>query len=78
MEEQQMSKKVCSLILGVLMLTVSAVCAESNVVSLDVDKDGAISVQEARVMPELLEQFAQLDVNGDGKIDMAELAAYKG
>ncbi len=72
-----MVQKVYCLTLAALMLTVSAAFASDEPIALDVDKDGAISVQEAEVMPELSEQFVQLDVNKDGKLDMVEFAAFK-
>ncbi|MCS6767066.1 MAG: hypothetical protein MO847_12085 [Candidatus Protistobacter heckmanni] len=41
---------------------------------IDKDGDGMISREEAAARPELLKRFDKLDTNGDGKLDMMELA----
>ncbi len=43
--------------------------------SLDRNQDGYISIAEADADAYLADQFAKLDVNGDGLLDKQELAA---
>ncbi len=45
---------------------------------LDKDADRSISKQEARVNRHLFEHFNKVDQNGDGKLDKAELSAFRG
>ena len=71
-----MTKKVFYAALATLFLTTGTVCAGTTFETLDVDKDGAISQQEAEAMPELTEQFAKLDLNKDAKLDMDEFAKF--
>ena len=40
--------------------------------ALDKDKDGFISMQEAKANPELAKKFKQADKNGDGKLSRME------
>lgn len=70
-----MLKKTCLLVTAFMMAASVSFAAGDLGTQLDVDKDGYISAQEAESMPEILEQFDKLDVNKDGKIDMAEIAA---
>ena len=42
--------------------------------SLDTNKDGHVSRDEAKNSSELSKQFSQLDKDGDGKLSAAELA----
>ena len=68
--------KKASLIVTALMLTASVSFAAGDIATqLDADKDGFVSAQEAEIMPEVMAQFDKLDVNKDGKLDMAEMAA---
>lgn len=41
----------------------------------DQDADKALSANEAAAIPALAERFAQVDVNGDGKVSVAEFVA---
>ena len=43
----------------------------------DLNSDGSISREEARVKPGLSEYFDAADTNGDGVLDAAELKARK-
>jgi hypothetical protein len=43
--------------------------------SLDANKDGHISREEAKNSSELNKQFSQLDKDGDGKLSAAELGS---
>jgi hypothetical protein len=40
--------------------------------TLDVNKDGRISMPEASVDPKLVESFSTADKNGDGYLDISE------
>jgi Ca2+-binding EF-hand superfamily protein len=44
--------------------------------TLDTNKDGKISLEEARADPGLYEDFAMLDVNHDGYLSPAEFQAW--
>jgi len=44
--------------------------------TLDTNKDGKISLEEARADPGLYEDFAMLDVNHDGFLSPAEFQAW--
>jgi hypothetical protein len=46
--------------------------------SLDTNKDGYVSREEAKNSSALSKQFGQLDKDGDGKLSAAELAAASG
>ncbi len=71
-----MTKKIFYATLATLFLATGTVCAGNSFETLDVDKDGAISQIEADAMPELTKQFADLDMNKDGKLDMDEFALF--
>ena len=71
-----MTKKIFYATLATLFLATGTVCAGNSFETLDVDKDGAISQIEADAMPELAKQFADLDMNKDGKLDMDEFALF--
>lgn len=45
---------------------------------LDLDADGFITFVEARQVPGLPEKFAEVDVDGDNKLNAAEYAAFQG
>ncbi|WP_035275916.1 EF-hand domain-containing protein [Desulfogranum japonicum] len=63
---------------GLLFITGGSVVAGDLHSALDIDKDGYVTAHEAEVMPELIEQFAVLDANRDGKLDAAELSLFNG
>ncbi len=46
-------------------------------IKLDLDADGFITLAEARQVPELVEKFGQVDVDGDRKLNTAEYAEYQ-
>lgn len=72
-----MVKKIMCIVATAMLCSGVAIAAEENPVMLDFDKDGYITAKEAEVMPDLLAQFDKLDENKDGKLDMAEISAYK-
>jgi hypothetical protein len=44
---------------------------------LDVNRDGQISIQEAKKSSEVSKNFSQVDANKDGKLNAAEFAALE-
>ena len=44
---------------------------------LDANRDGQISLEEAKKAPEVSKKFVQADTNQDGKLDAAEFAALE-
>lgn len=70
-----MSKK--ALIAAVAFAASSAAMAEGIYSSLDADKNGAISQEEAAVLPSLVEQWKQLDADGNGELSVEEFAKFE-
>jgi starvation-inducible outer membrane lipoprotein len=74
--------------LTALLLMVTALCLFSasafaavksdtpDFESLDADRNGFISTEEAASCEELITDFAKIDANQDGKLDQAEYAAF--
>lgn len=70
--------KKLSLIAMLLLFSAASVAAEQTIYNeLDANKDGAISQDEAAVLPVLKEQWKELDANADGKLDQAEFAKFE-
>jgi len=70
-------KKMLSVVAVALAFGASAAYAdEAAFTALDIDKDGMISVEEAKVDEALAAKFAELDANKDEKLDMTEFAAF--
>ncbi len=44
---------------------------------LDTNRDGQISLDEAKKSPEIAKKFVRADANQDGKLDAAEFAALE-
>jgi Ca2+-binding EF-hand superfamily protein len=62
------------LITGLLVAVSGAVIAESpKLFILDADKDGLISVEEAKLDSDLSEAFTTLDINQDGYLSELEM-----
>jgi Ca2+-binding EF-hand superfamily protein len=62
------------LITGLLLAASSIAFAENEKFSvLDVDKDGLISLEEAKFDKALTEAFAKLDLNQDGYLSALEM-----
>jgi hypothetical protein len=64
------------LTLAALAMFVSgtAFAADNLYTTLDANKDGGISQEEASVMPGLNGKWVELDANADGMLDKAEFA----
>ena len=52
----------------------SAFALDMDFNSVDVDSNGAISMEEASKYPELMQQFKDLDANKDGELSEKEFA----
>jgi len=52
-------------------------CQREKIASLDADRDGAVSRDEAKSHPWLAGQFDSIDANKDGRLDKDELAAQR-
>lgn len=77
-----MKKLTASLLMvtALCLLSASAFAAVKTSIptfeSLDADRDGFISTEEAASCETLLTDFAKIDANQDGKLDQAEYAAF--
>jgi hypothetical protein len=71
-----MSKKV---LLAVLVCSVSSAVYAGGATykALDEDKDGLVSREEAEAIPTLVEQWTDVDVNEDGRIDAVEFSRFE-
>ncbi|MEA3546297.1 MAG: hypothetical protein U9R66_01430 [Thermodesulfobacteriota bacterium] len=72
-----MTKRIFYATLATLFLATGTVYAGNTFETLDTDKSGGICQNEAKAMPELTQQFAQLDLNKDGKLDMDEFGTFE-
>lgn len=50
---------------------------EKGFKKVDIDNNGAISMEEARTVPGLADNFAAADKNGDGQLSKSEYEAAK-
>jgi len=50
---------------------------ETTFKSLDTDKDGYISKQEAEANKNLVTNFKKIDADTDGKLEMSEISAFE-
>lgn len=77
-----MKKLTASLLMvaALCMLSVSAFAAAGSTLpsfeTLDADQNGFISTDEAASCEGIVEDFAKIDANQDGKLDQAEYAAF--
>ncbi|MBR8844173.1 EF-hand domain-containing protein [Pseudoalteromonas sp. JC3] len=62
---------------GLSMASVNAVAGD-DFAKYDADGSGTISMSEAKVNPNLVEQFTQLDGNADGELSESEFANFEG
>ena len=69
------------LLTALALMTVSGLAwAGSGKISfqdLDTNRDGQISLEEAKKAPDVSKRFVQADTNQDGKLDAAEFAALE-
>ncbi|WP_105215198.1 MULTISPECIES: calmodulin [unclassified Pseudoalteromonas] len=64
--------KTMTATIALITLAASSAAFAADFSTLDVDGNGAISVQEAAADAALAEQFAQLDSDGNGELSQAE------
>jgi hypothetical protein len=68
------------MVAALCMLSISAFAAAGSTLPsfeiLDADQNGFISTDEAASCEGLIEDFATIDANQDGKLDQAEYAAF--
>jgi EF hand len=71
-----MSKKF---LLAVLVCGVSSAvyAGSATYKALDENKDGLVSHEEAEAIPTLADQWTEVDVNEDGKIDAVEFSRFE-
>ncbi len=62
-------------IIATLFAAGTAVAAEApDFTAIDKDRSGAVSREEARAVPEVLELFSRVDANQDGQLSAIEYA----
>ncbi len=74
-------KRMSVIAVGLSLASVGVAQTEDNPPlfdKLDADNDGQINIYEAEVYKPLLDQFSQLDKDGDGRLSRQEFAALKG
>lgn len=70
-----MSKKLIAIAVASLFAT--AATAADVFATLDTDSSGAISKEEAAVMPNLADQWEALDADASGELSAEEFAKYQ-
>ncbi|WP_339720270.1 hypothetical protein [uncultured Paraglaciecola sp.] len=68
-----MKKLLLASVLGFATLSVFAESEEMAIHPLDTDKDGLVSIDEAKIDTTLSAIFAELDINQDGYLSQLEL-----
>jgi hypothetical protein len=74
-----MMKKQLATALTLIAITGAAWAGSGNVSfqKLDTNRDGQISLDEAKKSSTVSKNFSQVDINKDGKLDAAEFAALE-
>lgn len=74
-----MMKKQLATALTLIAVTGIAWAESGNVSfqNLDANRDGQISLDEAKKSSTVSKNFSQVDINNDGKLDAAEFAALE-
>jgi Ca2+-binding EF-hand superfamily protein len=57
---------------GTTLGTTSMAADAPEFTSMDKDKDGYVSREEARIVPEIMQLFARVDANQDGQLSTVE------
>ena len=66
------------ILITAIALTSTAVSAADVIfTSLDADKNGAVSKTEAAKMPQLIDQWKALDLDGNNELNVEEFNKYK-
>jgi hypothetical protein len=75
-----MIHKTLYFMLGSMFLATAACAAKAPIVyeELDTDANGYITKAEAKVRPDLLKNWKQIDTDGDGKLTVTEYENYEG
>jgi Ca2+-binding EF-hand superfamily protein len=69
-------RNITNAIIAALLASGSAAAADApEFTSIDKDKNGYVSREEARTTPEIMELFARVDSNKDGQLSAAEYSA---
>ncbi|WP_438862458.1 calmodulin [Neptunicella sp.] len=65
-------KRINTTLAMLTLVTTSAAFAATSFAELDVDQNGALSMQEASADATLAQKFEELDTNQDGQLSEAE------
>ena len=73
--------KLATVVSSILLGAAMAQAGESKITqeqfkAADKDRDGALTLAEAKGMPTLEAKFASVDTNGDGKVSAEEFNAF--
>lgn len=69
-------KRIIAIAFIAAFATTASASDQPELTALDLDHDKIISQQEAAGVPELIEQWKELDTNADGQLDFEELAKF--
>lgn len=72
-----MRKSITLIFATIFAFASSAAYANEGYSTLDADKSGAISKDEAAALPGLADAWDTLDVNADGQLDEGEFAKFE-
>jgi len=72
-----MMRKLLTFAVLAASFSLVAMAGEEEYKALDADQSGTISADEAQAHSGLSEQFATVDANQDGEVDMAEFAQFE-
>jgi Ca2+-binding EF-hand superfamily protein len=65
--------RLTTAVIGTVLIASTALAGEvPQFTTIDKDKDGYVSKDEARAVPEIMELFASVDVNKDNQLSTSE------